>query len=137
MPNRVIPDLTIFKHALSSLRQSLSIAPVISLSSPDSSARLRKDVPKASPETLNTPQSVALLAQETWKKPLSLVLRSVDDEIDVSLPLAQLSLDSMVAVEMHAWWKQLFGLDTSVLEMLSIGTLKKLGKQAADGLLGL
>lgn len=65
------------------------------------------------------------------------MLRSVDDEIDVSLPLAQLSLDSMVAVEMHAWWKQLFGLDTSVLEMLSIGTLKKLGKQAADGLLGL
>lgn len=142
----------------------VGIAPVIPLSSPDSSSRLRKDVrmsvfrnirsqgnatassdrlrqflsaAKASPETLNTPQSVALLAQEIGKKLLGLVLRSVDDEIDVSLPLAQLGLDSMVAVEMQAWWKQMFGLDISVLEMLSMGTLEKLGKQAADGLLGL
>ncbi|KAL4997475.1 thiolase-like protein [Aspergillus recurvatus] len=142
----------------------VGIAPVIPLSSPDSSARLRKDVrmsvfrnirsqgnatasgdglrqllsaAKASPETLNTPQSVALLAQEIGKKLLGLVLRSVDDEIDVSLPLAQLGLDSMVAVEMQAWWTQMFGLDISVLEMLSMGTLEKLRKQAADGLLGL
>ncbi|PYH37625.1 type I polyketide synthase [Aspergillus neoniger CBS 115656] len=142
----------------------VGIAPVIPLSSPDSSARLRKDVrmsvfrnirsqgnatsssdglrqflsaAKASPEMLNTPQSVALLAQEIGKKLLGLVLRSPDDKIDVSLPLAQLGLDSMVAVEMQAWWKQMFGLDISVLEMLSMGTLKKLGKQAADGLLGL
>ncbi|GKZ52656.1 hypothetical protein AnigIFM50267_006166 [Aspergillus niger] len=130
MPNRVIPDLTINLP-----QQFLTAAPGYAKTSVCRS--FATSAAKASPETLNTPQSVALLAQETWKKPLSLVLRSVDDEIDVSLPLAQLSLDSMVAVEMHAWWKQLFGLDTSVLEMLSIGTLKKLGKQAADGLLGL
>ena len=86
---------------------------------------------------LNTPQSVALLAQGIRKKLLDLVLRSVDDEINISLPLAQLGLDSMVAVEMHAWWKQIFGLGISMLEMLSMGVLKKLGKQAADGLLGL
>lgn len=63
---------------------------------------------------LNTPQSVALLAQGIRKKLLDLVLRSVDDEINISLPLAQLGLDSMVAVEMQAWWKQM--LDISVLE---------------------
>lgn len=142
----------------------IGIAPVIPLSSSDSSARLRRDVrmsvfrnirsqvkggassdrlrqflsaAKANPETLNTPQSVTLLAQEIGKKLLGLVLRSVDDEIDVSLPLAQLGLDSMVTVEMRAWWKQMFGLDTSVLEMLSMGTPEKLGKLAAEGLLGL
>ncbi|CAG8888844.1 unnamed protein product [Penicillium egyptiacum] len=142
----------------------VGIASVIPLSSPDSSARLRKDVrmsvfrnirsqvkggassdrlrqflsaAKANPETLNTPQSVVLLAQEIGKKLLGLVLRSLDDEIDVSLPLAQLGLDSMVAVEMRAWWKQMFGLDISVLEILSMGTIEKLGKQAAECLLGL
>ncbi|KAF3480038.1 uncharacterized protein GIQ15_07014 [Arthroderma uncinatum] len=139
----------------------IGIAPVIPLSSPDSSARLRKDVrmsvfhnirsqfkggassdslqqflnaAKASPETLTTPESVIFLSREIGKKLLGLVLRPMDDEIDVSLSLAQLGLDSMVAVEMRAWWKQIFGLDISILEMLSMVTLEALGKQAAEGL---
>lgn len=142
----------------------VGIAPVIPLSSPDSSATLRKDVrmsvfrnirsqakggassdglrqflsaAKASPETLSKPESIVLLAQEIGKKLLGLVLRPADDEIDVSLSLSQLGLNSMVAVEMRAWWKQMFGLDISVLEMLSMGTLEALGKQAAGGLLAL
>jgi acyl carrier protein len=142
----------------------VGIAPVIPLSSPDSSAKLRKDVrmsvsrnirsqvkggassdslrqflsaAKANPETLSTPESGVLLAQEIGKKLLGLVLRPVDEEIDVSLSLAQLGLDSMVAVEMRAWWKQMFGLDISTLEMLSMGTLEALGRQAAEGLLAL
>ncbi|KJZ78545.1 hypothetical protein HIM_01936 [Hirsutella minnesotensis 3608] len=142
----------------------VGIAPAIPFSSPDSSARLRRDVrmsafrnirspakggassnglrqflsaAKANPETLGTPGSVILLSQEIGKKLLGLVLRPVDDEIDASLPLAQLGLDSMVAVEMRAWWKQMFGLDISTLEMLSMGTLKALGKRAAEGLLAL
>ena len=142
----------------------VGIVPVIPLSSPDSSAKLRKDVrmsvfrnirnqikgsassnglrqflsaAKANPETLSTPESVVLLAQEIGKKLLGMVLRPVDDKIDVSLSLAHLGLDSMVAVEMRAWWKQMFGLDISTLEMLSMGTLEALGKQAAEGLLAL
>lgn len=70
---------------------------------------------KASPETLSKPESALLLAQEVGKKLLGLVLRTADNEIDVSLSLSQLGLDSMVAVEMRAWWKQIFGLDISVL----------------------
>lgn len=142
----------------------VGIAPVIPLSSPDSSAKLRKDVrmsvfrnirsqakggassdsmrqflsaAKANPETLSSPESVILLAQGIGKKLLGLVLRPVDDEIDVSMSLSQLGLDSMVAVEMRAWWKQMFGLDISTLEMLSMGTLEALGKQAAEGLMAL
>ncbi|KAL7940018.1 hypothetical protein V8C42DRAFT_356517 [Trichoderma barbatum] len=142
----------------------VGIAPVIPLSSPDSSAKLRKDVrmsvfhnirskakvgassdglrqilstAKANPATLSAPESVVLLAQEIGKKLLGLVLRPVDEDIDVTMSLAQLGLDSMVAVEMRAWWKQMFGLDISVLDMLSKGTLEALGKQAAEGLLAL
>lgn len=139
----------------------VGIVPAIPLNSPDSSAQLRKDVrmsvfhntrrqvnggsssdglrqflntAKANPEVLSAPDSAVLLAQHIGKKLLGLVLRPVDDEIDVSLSLAQLGLDSMVAVEMRAWWKQMFGLDLSVLEMLSMGTLEALGKQAARGM---
>ncbi|KAJ5259397.1 hypothetical protein N7478_012378 [Penicillium angulare] len=142
----------------------VGIAPEIPLSNPDSSARLRKDVrmsvfhnirsqvkggassdglrqflsaAKANPEMLNKPESIILLAQEIGRKLLGLVLRPVDDNIDVSISLTQLGLDSMVAVEMRAWWKQMFGLDITVLEMLSMGTLEKLGKQAAEGFLAL
>ena len=68
--------------------------------------------------TFSKPEFVAQLAQEIGKKLLGLVLRPVDDEIDVSLSLAQLGLDSMVAVEMRAWWKQMFGLDISALEIM-------------------
>ncbi|KAG4443875.1 hypothetical protein IFR05_000641 [Cadophora sp. M221] len=140
----------------------VGIAPVIPLSNPNSSATLRKDVrmsvfhnirsqtkngassdglrqflsaAKVDPEMLSKPESVVLLTQQIGEKLLGLVLRPVDDEIDVSLSLAQLGLDSMVAVEMRAWWKQTFGLDISTLEMLSMGTLEALGKQAIEGLI--
>jgi hypothetical protein len=139
----------------------VGIVPIISLSNPDSSAQLRKDVrlsvfrntrrqvnggswsdglrqflntAKANPDILSAPESAVLLAQHIGKRLLGLVLRPVDDEIDVSLSLAQLGLDLMVAVEMRAWWKQMFGLDLSVLEMLSMDTLEALGKQAARSL---
>ncbi|KAF2264422.1 ketoacyl-synt-domain-containing protein [Lojkania enalia] len=142
----------------------VGIAPAIPLSSPDSSAKLCKDVrmsvfrnirsrlkggassdslrqflntAKANPETLSTPESVVFLSQEIGKKLPGLVLRPADDETDISLSLAQLGLDSMVAVEMRAWWKQMFGLYISILEMLSMVTLEALGKQAAEGLLAL
>ncbi|EFQ92956.1 hypothetical protein PTT_09821 [Pyrenophora teres f. teres 0-1] len=139
----------------------VGIAPVVPLSSPDSSANLRKDVrmsvfhnirsqvqgatssdtlrqflgaAKANPETFSTPEAVHFLAQEIGRKLLGLVLRPNDGDVELSLTLVQLGLDSMVAVEMRAWWKQMFGLDISVLEMLSKGTLEALGKQAAEGL---
>ncbi|KAH6858814.1 hypothetical protein BKA58DRAFT_346728, partial [Alternaria rosae] len=140
----------------------IGIAPIIPLSSPDSSAKLRKDVrmsvfrnmrantsgsasstdslrhflasAKANPEALRKPESVVLLAQGIGRKLMGLVLRGGDDEVDVTMSPAQLGLDSMVAVEMRAWWKQVFGLNLSVLEMVSIGSLEALGKLAAEGL---
>jgi hypothetical protein len=34
----------------------------------------------------------------------------------------------------HAWWKQVFGFDVTVLEMLGMGSLDALGQHAADSL---
>ena len=44
-------------------------------------------------------------------------------------------MDSLVSVEMRSWWRQVFGFDISVLELLGMGNLDGLGKHTADGLL--
>ncbi|KAL7954566.1 hypothetical protein V8C34DRAFT_294045 [Trichoderma compactum] len=51
--------------------------------------------------------------------------------------LAFLGLGSLVGVEMQIWWRQITGLNITVLEMLVTGALEGLGKQTAQGLLKL
>lgn len=36
-----------------------------------------------------------------------------------------------MAIEVGSWWKQSFGFDISVLEMLGKGTIEQLGEQCA------
>lgn len=105
---------------------------------------------KASNETLNTflvtakrdssilkaPESSILLANEIGKKLFDLLLKAVED-LDITRSLADLGMDSLVAIEMRSWWKQVFGFDISVLEMLGTGTLEALGGHAAARLLEL
>lgn len=144
----------------------LGIAPDPPLSSPNSSARLRKDArmavwhnvsvgqsssgsgagsdqadtlrtflasAKADPALFKTPDTAVLLAREIGKKLFALLLKP-DQEPTISSTLADAGLDSMIAVEMRAWWKLAFGLSISVLDMLAMGTLEALGKRAADEL---
>lgn len=89
---------------------------------------------KADPSVLKTPEASGLLALEIGKKLFDLLLKSQDDLV-TSLPLVDLGLDSLVALELRAWWKQIFSLDISVLEMLGMGSLDALGQHAADELL--
>jgi hypothetical protein len=44
-------------------------------------------------------------------------------------------MDSLVGVEIRSWWRQAFGFDISILELLGIGNLDGLGRHAANGLL--
>jgi hypothetical protein len=152
-------------HEVSSTRVPqtfiLGFAPTIPLSSPESSARLRRDIRMATyhnvnstaaqastsndllrvfigglkndPSPLESDASVSLLAGEIGKKLCSLLLLS-DSEIDISRSTSDMGLDSLVAVELRGWWKLAFGSDLSTLEMLSMGTLEALGKRAVDGL---
>lgn len=140
----------------------LGIAPNVPLSSPESSARLRRDVRMAvyhnigagsssksgsttdglraflatlakDPSLLKASETADLLAVEIGKRLFSLVLAG-DAEVNIAMRTADVGLDSLVAIELQAWWKLNFGFDISTLEMMSMGTLEALGKRAADGL---
>ncbi|KAI0403553.1 hypothetical protein F4802DRAFT_598947 [Xylaria palmicola] len=140
----------------------LGISPTIPLGSPDSSARLRKDVRlsvyhntgvnaesgpgddednlpaflkniQANPELLGEAGTAALFAFGIGRK-LFRLLSKADQKPDITLGLSELGLDSMVAIEMRAWWKLTFGLEITVLEMLAMGTLEALGKRVVKEL---
>ncbi|KAI1488819.1 hypothetical protein F5X96DRAFT_684632 [Biscogniauxia mediterranea] len=144
----------------------LGIAPVVPLSSPDASARHRRDrrmavyhnasgnetsssssssegglaaliaAGKENPALFKGADAATLIARETGKKIFSLLLKT-DEEPDITVGLSELGMDSLIAIDMRTWWRQTLGFDISVLEMLAMGTLEALGKKGADGLLAL
>lgn len=86
-----------------------------------------------SPNELDTPESAAFLAFEIGKRVYSFMLKPIE-EIDISLSLVDVGLDSLMAVEMRRLWSQMFGVTISVLEIMSLGALENFGKLAAQGL---
>jgi acyl carrier protein len=88
---------------------------------------------KANPAVYREPGAGATVAREVSKKPSALLLRP-DEEPNIALTLAELGLDSLVAVEMRAWIKKAFRLEIGVLEMLGMGTLEALGGKVAGKL---
>ncbi|KAL0935770.1 KR domain-containing protein [Colletotrichum truncatum] len=78
--------------------------------------------------------AVDFLAREIGKKLFTLVLRP-EDEIQTSVALADLGMDSLVAIEMRSWWRATFGFNISMLELLGMGNLEALAAFAIDGML--
>ena len=89
---------------------------------------------KADTSLLKSPETAELFAVEIGKKLFDLLLKP-QEELNTTWPLVDLGLDSLVAIELRAWWKQAFSFDITVLEMLGMGSLDALGQFAADGLL--
>ncbi|CAG8974567.1 hypothetical protein HYALB_00004363 [Hymenoscyphus albidus] len=88
---------------------------------------------KTNVSVLRVATTATLLAREIAKKLFALLLKE-DQEPDITAGLVELGLDSMVAVEMRAWWKTVFGLDISILDMMAMGTPEALGKRASNEL---
>ena len=89
---------------------------------------------RADPMILKSPGAASYFAQEIGKRLFALLLKD-DGDLNTSLGLADLGLDSLVAIELRAWWKQAFGFDVSVLEMLGMGDLEALGGHVSGRLL--
>lgn len=86
---------------------------------------------QADPSILKSAEASKLFAVEIGKKLLDLLLKPQED-LNTSLPLLDLGLDSLVALELRAWIKQVFSFDLPMLEMMSIGSLDMLGQHAAN-----
>jgi NAD(P)-dependent dehydrogenase (short-subunit alcohol dehydrogenase family)/aryl carrier-like protein len=89
---------------------------------------------RADPLVLKSAESEEFLAMEIGKKQFDLLPKPYD-ELNMSRSLVDLGLDSLVAIELRAWWKQVFGFDISVLDMLGMGSLHALGERVVEGLL--
>lgn len=87
----------------------------------------------ATPGELDKSESIEFLAMEIGKRVYSFMLKPVE-EVDVSVSLVEVGLDSLMAVELRRLWTQMFGLTISVLEVMSLGALENFGKVAAQGL---
>lgn len=101
-----------------------------------SSASLKAYIASAKGDisTLKSAEAAAFFAGEIGKRLFALLLKPEED-LNTSLSLVDLGMDSLVGIELRAWWKQAFGFDISVLEMLGMGTLEALAQHAAEGLL--
>ena len=85
------------------------------------------------PEILEEDSSTDFLANEIALRIFRFMMKPEED-IDIGMSLTQIGMDSLMAIELRRWWKQAFGLEISVLEIMGSGTLEQLGKVAAQGL---
>ena len=88
---------------------------------------------KADISILKEPDAAAFFAVEIGKRLFALLLKPEED-LNTSLSLVDLGMDSLVGIELRAWWKQAFEFDISVLEILGMGNLEALGQHAVEGL---
>ena len=88
---------------------------------------------KADPSILKSTEASKLFALEIGKKLFDLLLKP-QDELNTTWPLVDLGLDSLVALELRAWLKQVLSFDIPMLEMLGMGSLDILGQYAANEL---
>lgn len=86
---------------------------------------------QADPSILKTAEASNLFAMEIGKKLCDLLLKP-QDGLKTSMPLVDLGLDSLVALELRAWIKQVFSFDIPMLEMMGMGSLDILGQHAAN-----
>jgi acyl carrier protein len=76
-------------------------------------------------------EAANLFALEIGKKLLDLLLKP-QEGLKTSMPLVDLGLDSLVALELRAWIKQVFSFDIPMLEMTGMGSLDILGQHTAN-----
>ncbi|RFU76193.1 polyketide synthase [Trichoderma arundinaceum] len=82
---------------------------------------------------LDTPSNLEFLTAQIGMCIYNLMSRDVK-ELDLSLNLTQLGVDSLVAIEIRNWWRRTIGVNVSVLEFMGAGSIANLGKLAAKAI---
>ena len=85
------------------------------------------------PTELDQKSSADTIAKELGNCVSNFLMKG-DEEIDLSSTLAAIGVHSLVAIEVRNWWKQNLGIDDSVLELMSGGSIERLGELAVTRL---
>ncbi|KAI0377764.1 putative polyketide synthase [Hypomontagnella monticulosa] len=86
------------------------------------------------PEILQDASSVEIAGKEIARQVSIYTMRGGDKEIDLKLSLQDFGVDSLVSIELRNWWKQIFGGDVTVLQLMNSGSFMGLGQKAVDQL---
>lgn len=85
------------------------------------------------PSKLDPKESAKTIAKEVGNCVSNFLMKG-DEDIDLSSTLSAIGVDSLVAIEVRNWWKQNLGIDVSVLELMSGGSIEQLADLAAKRL---
>lgn len=82
------------------------------------------------PAILDDTASSELLARAIGARVSKYLMMKDAQQVDMSLSLAAMGVDSLVSIELRNWWRQAFGVDVSVLELMNGGSIRQLGDLA-------
>lgn len=82
---------------------------------------------------LDEKETTDFLGQQIATRVATFLMRG-DDGVGLTQTLADVGVDSLVAIEVRNWWKQTFGIEVSVLELMNGGSIENLGGLVASRL---
>ncbi|KAH7077443.1 putative lovastatin nonaketide synthase [Paraphoma chrysanthemicola] len=81
-----------------------------------------------------TAEQVLSIIKTCFAAKLQIVLQLTDEEVDIDVPLVEIGIDSLVAVEVRSWFLKELQTDMPVLKILGGGSVSELAEQASKKL---
>lgn len=88
----------------------------------------------STPTVLETEQATTFLAHEIGVTLFNFMMRA-DEEVDLTVPLASIGVDSLVSIELRNWFRQKIGVQFTIVEIGSAASLTELGGMTAEKLI--
>ncbi|KZL63316.1 polyketide synthase [Colletotrichum incanum] len=84
------------------------------------------------PSELDNPACSLFLAREIARRVLTSLMMVDEDgskaDASVSMPLSSFGMDSLMTIEIRNWWRAVFGVDVSLMQLMSAPSFEHLGK---------
>ncbi|KAL7928104.1 hypothetical protein V8C35DRAFT_333716 [Trichoderma chlorosporum] len=81
------------------------------------------------PTILYTPETLEFVTKEIGAALCTLMMKPTEG-LDTTMTLTSMGVDSLVSIEIRNWWRRSLGVDISVLEISTSGTIERLGRLA-------